>query len=107
MAEHLSSVIREYQAFPSRTMPPPDESWEAMIARIQVGNTVHEISDETYDYFLEVLPPHWLGNGAFAFAEGAEPLQLYFQRDGVSYCIQLNTEQTRRFCRAANIAMPS
>ena len=39
-------------------VPRPDgEDWKAMIARISVTGTIAAIEEETFFYFLEVLPP--------------------------------------------------
>ena len=42
-----------------------------MIARTTLFGRVCEVAGETYDYFLEVLPPRWMGmgNGGFAFGD--------------------------------------
>jgi len=56
---------------------PPDEVWPAMIARTSQTGVVCGIDEETYDYFLDVLPPKYMGRG-FAFAEGAEPLRWFW-----------------------------
>ena len=61
-------------------VPLPDhEGWAAMIARTTLFGCVCEVAGEACDYFLEVLPPRWIGtdNGGFAFGEGADPLRLF------------------------------
>ena len=53
-------------------VPRPDgEDWSGMIERTGTAGRVALIDGEIYDYFLEVLPPRWMGMGCgFAFAEG-------------------------------------
>src|SRR2546426_112399 len=60
-------------------VPRPDnEEWSAMIARISVPGRIADIDEEAYFYFLEVLPPKFMGGGCFAFAEGAEPFRFFW-----------------------------
>ena len=72
--------LAEFVAFlrQAETVPRPEgEDWKAMIARIHVTGTIAEIDEETYWYFLEVLPPKYMNGGLFAFAEGAESLKIF------------------------------
>lgn len=87
--------------------PPPVENWPLMIDCIRVPGRVNVISEDVYDHFLGCLPPHWMGDGIFAFAEGAEPLSLFWHQSGEYYVRQLTWEETREFCRLANISRPS
>ncbi len=99
------------------TTGPDKEDWSRMIMRLESG-TKTEITSETYNYYLGVLPPHWMGvadNGGccFAFAEGAQPLRLfwsdrdrYFWNTAKHYCRQLTDKQSREFCKLAGIAQP-
>ena len=85
---------------------PPNEEWSAMIARTGQASVVCEIDEETYDYFLEVLPPKYMGRG-FAFAEGAEPLRYFWHvKPDQFFCRQLTWDEAREFCRLAGIAVP-
>lgn len=86
---------------------PPNEDWPAMIARTSQVGIVCAIDEATYDYFLDVLPPKYLGRG-FAFAEGAEPLRYFWHgRPDQFFCRQLTWDETREFCRLAEIPLPS
>ena len=96
------------------TVPLPDhEGWSAMIARTTLFGRVCEVAGETYDYFLEVLPPRWMGmgNGGFAFGEGADPLRLFWAANTPNgrqfFCRQLDEIETRQFCRLARIPLTS
>jgi hypothetical protein len=93
-----------------RTAPivprPPNEDWAGMIARTAQVGVACVIDEETYDYFLEVLPPKYMGRG-FAFAEGAEPLRYFWHVKPASYfCRQLTWDETQDFCRLAGISLP-
>ena len=48
------------------------EHWAKIIAGLDSGQEVR-VPDWVWEYFLEVLPPKWMGRGCFIFAEGAEP----------------------------------
>ena len=86
---------------------PHDEDWPAMITRTAQAEVACQIDEETYDYFLEVLPPKYMGHG-FAFAEGAEPLRWFWRaKTDQFYCRQLTWDETKEFCRLAHISLPS
>ncbi len=78
-----------------------------MIERISVPARVCEIDEETYDWFLECLPPRWMSASAFAFAEGAEALRLFWKQNGCFFVRQLTWDETQTFCRLAQIPLPS
>jgi hypothetical protein len=89
-----------------RVPRPEGEDWSALIARITVPGTIAEIDHETFFYFLEVLPPKFQTGGAFAFAEGAEELRLFW-RSGKQYlCRQLTWDETKTFCQLTGTAFP-
>ncbi len=104
-AATLSAFLTKLRAAPTTTRP-PNENWSAMIARTSQHGTACVIDEETYGYFLNVLPPKYLGNG-FAFAEGAEPLRYFWHvRPDQFFCRQLTWGETTEFCHLANIALP-
>ena len=93
-------------------VPRPDpEGWSAMIARTTLFGRVCEVAGETYDYFLDVLPPRWMGDGGYAFGEGSDPLRLFWAANTpygrLYFCRQLDESETRQFCRLANIGRTS
>lgn len=101
----LQEFLAEVRAGPIVGRP-PDEDWAAMISRTGQAGVVCAIDQETYDYFLEVLPPRYMGRG-FAFAEGAEPLRYFWHVKPASYfCRQLTWDETQDFCRLAGISLP-
>ena len=81
--------------------------------RTTAAGYVCEVDGETYDYFLDVLPPRWMGmgNGGFAFGEGADQLRLFWAMNtqfGRQYfCRQLTEDETTLFCRLARIGRSS
>ena len=86
---------------------PPVENWPLMIDRIRVPGRINVITEEVYEHFLGCLPPHWMDDGMFAFAEGVEPLSLFWHQSGEYYVRQLTWKETGQFCRHAHISLPS
>ena len=88
---------------------PADESWEQMIQRINVTGRIHQITEEVFYYFLEVLPPRWLRSSQFVFAEGADPLQLFWMRRAqiaqpeMHFTRQLIDAEIDEFCRLTRL----
>lgn len=105
----LAATLRQFIAelrSASVVPRPPNEDWSAMIARTAQTGIVCEIDEETYGYFLDVLPPKYQGFG-FAFAEGAEPLQYFWHvKPNAYFCRQLTWDETREFCHLASISLP-
>ena len=86
---------------------PHEEDWSAMIARTSQTGVVCAIDEETYEYFLDVLPPKYMGRG-FAFAEGAEALRIFWHaKPDQFFCRQLTWDETKEFCQLAHISLPS
>jgi hypothetical protein len=77
---------------------PDGEEWGGMIARTTAPHRICEVDEETYDYFLEVLPPRWMGRG-FAFAEGGDDIRLFWKTGGRFLCRQLSADETDEFYR--------
>jgi hypothetical protein len=86
---------------------PQNEEWSALIERISVPATIAEVDQETYFYFLEVLPPNFMRQSLYAFCEGAEPLRLFWQKGQRYFCRQLTQDETATFCRLAGISLPN
>ena len=103
MPESIRDVLTELLQANTATALPDGEQWAAMMERIKAPDAVHAIREETYDYFLEVLPPRWMGRHKFAFAEGEEPVQLFWA-DGEEYRVRsLTWEQSNRLCDVVGI----
>src|SRR5262245_50823823 len=86
---------------------PAGEAWGDMIARTTTPGRVCEVDRDTYDYFLDVLPPRWMGKGGFAFGEGADPLRVFWTACGKCYCRQLDDGESALFCELADIPLSS
>lgn len=67
---------------------------------------VAKINEETWDWFLDVLHPHYMQAGLFCFAEGFTPLSVFFRRSGRYFVRTLTWDETRKFCRLAGVPMP-
>lgn len=103
------ATLRDYVARlkQAEIVPRPDgEEWAALIPRISQPGRIAAIDEETYGYFLDVLPPKDQHGGLFAFAEGAEALRLFWRQDGRHFCRQLTWAETREYCRLALIPLP-
>ena len=80
------------------TRLPDEEGLTELMDRISIPGRINEIAEETYWYFLEVLPPKLFNGNQFCFAEGDEPLRLFWRQQGRYFCRQLTREETERLC---------
>ena len=90
-------------------LPQGEEEWADHVRRASVEGRIVEVTEEQYDYWLEVLPPKWMSGSHFCFAEGAEAFRLFW-RDrptGRYFARQLTWDETLLFCRLVGIAPPS
>jgi hypothetical protein len=85
---------------------PQSESWGGLLARIHVTGTIAEIEEAIWEWYLECLPPRYLEGALFAFAEGCEPLMVFWKREGRCFVRPLTWLETREFCRLARIPLP-
>ena len=73
-------------------VPPKDDPpWYEM-------GKLYEIDEETYWYFLELLPPRWIHGDWFAFGEGAGTFCIYLKTAQGYFVRQLTDDETRTFC---------
>lgn len=101
----LKELVTQLQQ--AEIVPRPDnEEWKSMIHRISTPATIAKIDEETFWYFLEVLPPKFQRGNLFAFAEGAESLRIFWQTGDAYFCRQLTWDETQEFCRLARISAP-
>jgi len=104
-ATTFKELVAQLQA--AEIVPRPDgEEWKAVIDRISIPSKIAGIDEETYWYFLEVLPPKYQRGNLFAFAEGAEALRVFWQKGEAYFCRQLTWDETKEFCRLACISLP-
>ena len=83
---------------------PEDEEWKRMIERTHETGKIHQIKEETYWYFLEVLPPKWMDRRYFAFAEGQEELSIFWQKQQEAFCRRLTQDETDQFCETSGLS---
>jgi len=68
-----------------------DGAWSRFIEAMHSGEEV-EVDEEMYYYWLEVLPPVFMykvidgKRYEFGFAEGAEPVTVFWRKDGRFFC---------------------
>lgn len=74
------------------------------VAAASPGNVV-QIDEETYFYYLEVLPPRFQMSCQFFFGEGTGPfIFLWRASTGIYYARPLSDEETDEFCRLAKVS---
>src|SRR5436309_13247974 len=101
----LAEAVARLRA--AEVIPRPEgEESSALIARHSIPGQIAAIDEETYWYFLEVLPPKYQRGSLFAFAEGAEALRIFWQKSDAYFCRQLTWDETTEFCRLARIPLP-
>ncbi len=103
---HFTAYVEHLKQVPVEPLPPDGEEWPALIERISQPEKAAEVTEEVFDYWLEVLPPHWMGAGGFCFAEGMEPFRLFWSQGGRFFTRQLSWEETLCFCKFAGINPP-
>ena len=109
----MSHVLKHFVTDLALTAPectylPASETWEEHVARVSVPRCIAEVTEEQYLYWLEVLPPKFMSGNLFAFAEGAEPLRVFWKdRDGSYWMRQLTWDETTTFCRLAGLPTPN
>ncbi len=78
---------------------PESETWEATLARMSDPSHPAEIDEKTFSYFLGVLPPRFMLGEYFGFAEGAEPVRLFWERGDRYFVRLLDWTQTKILCQ--------
>ena len=99
----LAGCFRELSAGEAVPIPEGGEAWSDMLDRIGTDGQIAEVNEETYWHFLEVLPPRFINESFFCFAEGMEPLWLFWRRGDRYYIRRLNWEQTYALSDLAGI----
>ena len=99
----VAELYRELTATSDITSQPVDEDWVSMIERTTTPGKIHEITEGDYCYFFHVLPPKLIGGSRFAFAEGDEPLRLFWKRRDRYFCRQLTRSETHQLCDATGL----
>src|SRR4051812_6197610 len=95
----LTAFIRYLKVGPASPLPVKEE-WSDMIRRTTAPGAACQVTEETYDYFLDVLPPRWMGREGFAFGEGFDNLRLFWKEAGGMFVSrQLTAEENVTFCR--------
>ena len=81
---------------------PQSSDWKAFMAQLD-SRQVIEIDEATYTHFLEVLPPIAITGAYFFFAEGQEPLTIFWLRKGRYYARRTTWNETGALCRECGI----
>jgi len=99
----LGQVYADLMVRGDLTVVPEDEDCHSLVERISVPGRINEITEDTYWYFLCVLPPRLFNGNQYCFAEGDEPLRLFWSRNGHYFCRQLTREETNYVCDASGL----
>jgi hypothetical protein len=103
----LTAFLHYLKVGPAAPLP-AKEGWSDLIRRTTTPGAACQVTEETYDYFLDVLPPRWMGREGFAFGEGCDHLRLFWQGPGGTFFSrQLTAEENVTFCRLAGIGLTS
>jgi hypothetical protein len=101
----LAEFVAQLKAAEIVPLPQHGE-WKEHVERISVPGRIAEVTEDDYDYWLEVLPPKYMRGSHFCFAEGAEAFRFFWQAGGRYFARQLTWEETVAFCRLAGINLP-
>jgi len=63
-------------------------------------------NEETYDHFLDALPPRFMDGHLFCFAEGSNPYTLFFRHGGQYFVRRLSEAETKELRRLAGDDWP-
>lgn len=102
----LAQFIREVMQPNPEPLDEDGPRHHGLVPIPESAGRVVEIDEETYWWFLEVLPPYYMEGNRFCFAEGFVPFHFFFMR-GERYFVRLLTwDETRTFCRLADVPLP-
>jgi hypothetical protein len=92
---------------PTISGTPGEKNWKQHVKEISTPCQVVSITEDDWNYWLEVLPPRWASGSHFCFAEGDEPFRLFWTtRENQFFGRQLTIEETLTFCRFVEISAP-
>ena len=70
-----------------------------------VEGVISKLDEETYDYWLEMLPPRWMRGSYFCFGEGSGTFRLFWKRSGNCYGRELSQAETEEFATIAKVRL--
>jgi hypothetical protein len=101
-------LLLRLKSSPATPGTPGDTDWTRHVFEISVPGQIVSLTEDDWNYWLEVLPPRWMSGSHFCFAEGEEPFRLFWStKDGQFFARQLNAEETLEFCSLAGIRPPA
>ena len=85
-----------------------DADWTRHVYEISVPGQIVRLTEDDWNYWLEVLPPRWMSGAHFCSAEGDEPFRLFWAtKEGKFFGRQLSVEETLAFCSLAGVPPPA
>jgi hypothetical protein len=106
--KNLSDFVAQLKRGSVAELPRDSESWEQVVERISKPGVITEVTEDTYRWFLNVLPPRWIDRSHYCQAEGLEPYRLFwsdrdertlpqtFMESGSLLCCVIMPAATRR-----------
>src|SRR5207253_4918766 len=88
---------------------PAEEDGQELMQPFCPPGRIFEVSEDDYDYWLNVLPPKWIRGGHFCIGEGADCFRLFwFDKQTERYLArQLTWDETVLFCQLAEMPLPT
>jgi hypothetical protein len=98
--EHLKNpfCLRTNHALP---LPETPEQWADIVARISEPGRIAEVTEDTYDHFLDALPPKWMAGSSFCFAEGEVSPCLFWKDRERYFARKLGDDEWKTFIEIA------
>lgn len=91
------SFIREATSIPPDTAPVEWPTW--------APGQIEQVTDEAFNYFLDVLPPRWMNHYSFAYGEGAGEFTLFWEQRDHFYSRRLTMAETKTFCSLSGVPL--
>ena len=105
--ESFSGFLSKLMSGDTTELPNGELSHAERIKAMSHEGRIVAIDEETWWWFLEVLPPRWMNGNAFAFAEGYDCFRLFWQRGGNFFVRQLSEAETAQFCQLSGVSRSS
>jgi len=102
----LAKLITELRRPKPVTLDSVASRSKSILGPLAATGYVVELDAESYHWFFDLRPPHFVGRDYFLFGEGMEPFRLFFVSDKRHFVRRLTWDQTREICYSAGIPIP-
>ena len=104
--ETLAELITDFTRPQPVTLDSILSRSKSILGPLAATGYVVEIDAESYHWFFDLRPPHFVGRDYFLFGEGMEPFRLFFVSDERHFVRRLTWDQTQEVCYSAGILLP-